>query len=199
VDDFLMNFTVCSADEHQLLPFPRADRYKQSSTLAQLDDERRRDRRSSGRDHDDVERSVLSPTDRAVAHHEGDVLDPELIQCGPGPYREFPYAFDRKHPVRGKRKQSRKKAAPRTDFHHCVIGSDVEDGQIKGLERRLGCGLSVSDRDGTVFVRSRPHTLRHKEVPWNTIEELKNGQIVDSSLSNLLEEPSPVPGETPIV
>jgi hypothetical protein len=36
-------------------------------------------------------------------------------------------------------------------------------------------------------------------VPWNTIEELKNGQIVDSSLSNLLEEPSPVPGETPIV
>jgi hypothetical protein len=194
-----MNFTVLSADEHQLLPFPCADRYKQSSPLAELVDERRRDRRSRGGDHDDVERSVLSPTDCAVAHHEGDVLDPKLIQCVPGPYREFSYAFDREHPVRGERKQGRKKAAPRPDFHHRVVGSDVEEGKIKRLEGGLGCGLSVSDWDGTVFVRSGPHPLREKEVPWNTIEELKDGQIVDSSFSNLLDELSPVPGETPIV
>ena len=199
MNDLFVNLGTLPSNQHQFLALSRPHRDEQPPSLRQLVHERGRHRRRRGRNHDDVEWSILPPTDGAVSDHERHVVDPELIQHGARSHREFTDPFDRVDALCRKRQQGRQEPTSRADFQHGVVGSHLEDREVERLERRLGRRLAVSDRGRCIFVGSRPHPFRNKKVPGNTIEKLKDRQIVDSSYSDMLYQLSPVPGKPAVV
>ena len=95
VNDLFVNLGTLPSNQHQFLALSRPHRDEQPPSLRQLVHERGRHRRRRGRNHDDVEWSILPPTDGAVSDHERHVVDPELIQHGARAHREFTDPFDR--------------------------------------------------------------------------------------------------------
>ena len=74
-----------------------------------------------------------------------------------------------------------------------------QERQVVGLQRRLGRGLLVADRDRRVLVGAWQDALRQEEVAGHPVEELEQLQVLDAVRPDVLDELAPVPDEARIV
>lgn len=133
-----------------------------------------------------VERSELRKSERAIAAMHVNIAISETLEPRGSRGSKLRTRFDCENRVCQLRKDGSLITATRSDFQDTLVARELQRRRHRGNDIRLGDGLTLADRQWSVFVGTIPKFTGYELFPPDGSHRRKHARINDSAAPQLL-------------
>src|SRR5262249_11667656 len=181
-----LHLTVHLLDDGQHLIHGVADRHHHAATLAELLEERGRDRRPAGRDQYPIERRLVGPAEGAATDPYPDIVVAELLEESAGALGQPRQALDRADAPRELGEHGRLIARAGADLENLFLAGELEQLGHEAHDVGLRDRLLLADRQGVIAVGAITQCFLDEEMTRDAPHHREHALFGDLAARKLL-------------